>query len=316
MNPRALIAVKAAITVIAFIIVGYRVDLTKVSQTLSGFPTGWIPAIVGLLALGLIVSTLKWKVVLDTLGQTVSVSRLAGLFWIGLFFNTFLPGRTGGDIFRALGLPKSASSRSRAVTSVIIDRGMNLVALVLIASVATFLDDRIPHSVVSAVRLFAGGVLLTAVVGFRLRRRLLNALPERATAKLYPLLGASWGLRDLVLAATLAVTFQVTMVLINVCVARALEIPIGMTALFVAIPLTALVTAIPLSINGVGVREAAYATLLAYLGASPEHGVALSIAATAAMIGWSVFGGLVFVAMTHKNKQIPRRQLSFTGASR
>jgi len=316
MSVRTTIVAKSAITLLAFVAVSLQVDLQTVWATLSGFPTYWIPAIVTLLAVGLLLSSLKWKVVLDTLGQNVSIVRLISLFWSGLFFNTFLPGRTGGDAYRAFGLPKSAGSRSRAITSVAIDRGMNLLALVLIAFFSTFLDHRLPASIVTGVRTLTVAVFGATILGFAFRQALLDRLPDRISAKLYPLLGARWDFRELALSAGLSLAFQASMVLINVCVARALSIPVTTIALFVIIPITALVTAIPISINGIGVREAAYATLLAYTGTAPEHGVALSLTATAAVFCWSVVGGVIFVLSNQQKRTTGADTLSLSGATR
>ena len=82
--------------------------------------------------------------------------------------------------------------------------------------------------------------------------------------------------------------------LINLVAARGLNVPVSNASLFVAIPLTAIITALPISINGLGVREAAYATILSYTGVEPEIAIALSITVTAVMIAWGLAGGAVF----------------------
>ena len=296
MNHRLITALKIGITGLAFFVVAQRVDLTQVWATLTDFPATWIPTIGVLLAMSLAISSLKWKVVLQVLGQQISLFRLIRLFWAGLFFNTFLPGRTGGDAVRAYGLPKSDGSRSRAITSVVVDRGVNLLALVLIGAAATLLDSSLPVGIVWGVRGLAGVCVATIVILFACRKSVHRMLPKGLAEKLSPLLSTKWGATDIALVTGLAFAFQTTMILINVFAARALGIPISTLALFVVIPITALITAIPVSINGVGIREAAYAALLSGSGVTPEYGVALSVTVTAAIICWSMIGGIVFVA--------------------
>ena len=276
--------------------IAQHVDLDRIGDTLSAFPVAWLPGIAALLSLNLLTCTLKWKLVLETLGQPIVFGRLLRLFWAGLFFNTFLPGRTGGDAVRAYGLPKMHASRSRAITSIVVDRALNLLALVLICTAATLFDSRLPASLVMTVWGLAGFCTITIAV--LCRKNAQRMLPERLSRKLSPILSTECGLQAGALIAGLALASQVTVVLVNLCVARALGTPISTSALFVAIPLAALITAVPISINGVGIREAAYATLLSSLGASAEHGIAISVVVTAANIGWSLLGGVVYVIAT------------------
>ena len=296
MSRRTVTALKLGTTGVFFFVIAQRVDLSRVWEALATFPVSWLPAIVTLLALSLIISSLKWKVILRTLGQPIGLFEVLRLFWVGLFFNTFLPGRTGGDAVRAYGLPKTDGSRSRAIASVIIDRGVNLLALVVISVVATFLDARLPIELVHVVRGLAGVCVGTILILAVLRNKVRRNLPEKIAETLPPNLSALWELRNISLVAGLALAFQMIMILINVCAAHALDTQVSTTALFVAIPLAALITAIPVSINGVGIREAAYATLLSLLGAPPEHGVALSVTVTAANICWSMIGGIFYAA--------------------
>ena len=132
--------IKAGVTLTALAILASRIDLSRVGDAVRSFPITWIPTMACLLIASLLFSTLKWQLVLKGLGQTVDVLHLTRLFWVGQFFNTFLPGRTGGDIVRAVSLSGSQTTRSRAITSVAIDRGTNLLALAAIAALAAISD--------------------------------------------------------------------------------------------------------------------------------------------------------------------------------
>ena len=287
-------AVKVFVTLLALSILSYRVDFVAVLKTVSRFPAADLPIILAFLMAGLALSALKWQLILQGLGRVVAFVSLARLLWIGLFFNTFLPGRTGGDVVRAWGLAASDTNRLRSIASVVVDRGLNLFALVLIGGAATLVDSRIPEELSTAVRGLALSLLVVTALFFAARRRMMRYLPFRVQELLRTLDTGSWNGRRAVTVVGLAIGFQMLVVLINVVVANALQVPVSSTGLFVAIPITAIVTAIPISVNGLGVREAAYATILSYLGADPEVAVALSLTVTAAMILWSLGGGAVF----------------------
>src|SRR3954467_13383087 len=75
----------------------------------------------------------RWHVLLKVQNIHLSVPRLTGLFFIGLFYNQFLPGGTGGDIIKSyLLLKETPDKKAGALLAVVFDRFIGLVALVAI----------------------------------------------------------------------------------------------------------------------------------------------------------------------------------------
>src|ERR1700757_3916472 len=75
----------------------------------------------------------RWQVLLKVQNIHLSVPRLIGLFFIGLFYNQFLPGGTGGDIIKSYYLLKETpDKKAGALLAVVFDRFIGLVALVAI----------------------------------------------------------------------------------------------------------------------------------------------------------------------------------------
>src|SRR5881396_1027306 len=93
----------------------------------------WV--IMGILAYVLveIAAAFRWHVLLKVQGIHLSLPRLSGLFLIGMFYNQFLPGGTGGDIIKSYFLLKeTADKKAGALLAVVFDRFIGLVALVAI----------------------------------------------------------------------------------------------------------------------------------------------------------------------------------------
>ena len=64
-------------------------------------------------------------------GFTSAIPRVAGLFLIGMFYNQFLPGGTGGDIIKSyLLLKETPGKKTGALLAVLFDRMIGLVALI------------------------------------------------------------------------------------------------------------------------------------------------------------------------------------------
>src|SRR4029077_16602791 len=77
----------------------------------------------------------RWHVLLKVQKIYLSLPRLMGLFFIGLFYNQFLPGGTGGDIIKSYYLLKeTADKKAGALLAVVFDRFIGLVALVAITA--------------------------------------------------------------------------------------------------------------------------------------------------------------------------------------
>jgi uncharacterized membrane protein YbhN (UPF0104 family) len=82
-----------------------------------------------------IAALFRWHVLLRVQKISLSLPRLAGLFFIGMFYNQFLPGGTGGDIIKSYYLLKETpDKKAGALLAVVFDRFIGLVALVAITA--------------------------------------------------------------------------------------------------------------------------------------------------------------------------------------
>src|SRR2546425_8261669 len=93
----------------------------------------WV--VVGILAYVVveIAAAFRWHVLLKVQGIHLSFLRLSGLFLIGMFYNQFLPGGTGGDIIQSYFLLKeTAGKKAGALLAVVFYRFIGLGAFVAI----------------------------------------------------------------------------------------------------------------------------------------------------------------------------------------
>src|ERR1700736_3830222 len=78
-------------------------------------------------------AALRWQILLRVQKIHLSIPRVSGLFFIGMFYNQFLPGGTGGDIIKSyLLLKETPDKKAGALLAVVFDRLIGLVALVAI----------------------------------------------------------------------------------------------------------------------------------------------------------------------------------------
>src|SRR5438477_439661 len=93
----------------------------------------WV--VIAILAYGVveIAAAFRWYVLLKVQKIHLTLPRLLALFLIGMFYNQFLPGGTGGDIIKSYYLLKETpDKKAGALLAVVFDRFIGLVALVAI----------------------------------------------------------------------------------------------------------------------------------------------------------------------------------------
>ncbi len=75
-------------------------------------------------------------------GPAFGFRWLTGSFLVATFFNNFLPSNIGGDVIRIADTASAAGSKTLATTVVLIDRGIGLLGLVLLAALGATLARR------------------------------------------------------------------------------------------------------------------------------------------------------------------------------
>src|SRR2546422_9617699 len=82
-----------------------------------------------------VAAAFRWHVLLKVQKIRLTLPRLSGLFLIGMFYNQFLPGGTGGDIIKSYYLLKETpDKKAGALLAVVFDRFIGLVALVAVTA--------------------------------------------------------------------------------------------------------------------------------------------------------------------------------------
>ncbi len=73
----------------------------KMNKALHAADYRWVGAAILAYILVEISAAVRWQILLRVQGIRLNPFRLAGLFLIGMFYNQFLPGGTGGDIIKS-----------------------------------------------------------------------------------------------------------------------------------------------------------------------------------------------------------------------
>ena len=101
-------------------------------------------------------SAVRWGVLLRAQHVRLPFSFLTQSFLVATFFNNFLPSNIGGDVVRITDTAKAAGSKTLATTVVLIDRGLGLLGLALMAATGASLMQRMAVGPVGPAMLWAG----------------------------------------------------------------------------------------------------------------------------------------------------------------
>jgi uncharacterized membrane protein YbhN (UPF0104 family) len=302
---------KATISIALLWVLLSRVDLNRLWQLAAAASVPWL---VGALALYLgmvLLSAWRWGLLLEAQHIGLPFRHLTSSFLVATFFNNFLPSNIGGDVIRIADTAPTAGSKTLATTVVLIDRGVGLLGLVLIAAIGATVGPRLGSrgfGPVGPALLWAGFGLATILAtpailmpeGFtRLLQPLRVIHPEWVDERLDRLTTAlaRFGEAPGALAGCFAgaVAVQAVLVAFYLAIARSMSVPIGFAELAVIVPISFIVQMLPVSVNGFGVREATFGFYFAKLGLPLESALLVSFAGAVLVMVFSLSGAVVYV---------------------
>jgi len=303
---------KAGISLALLAVLLSRVEVSRLWIIARAASLPWLSTALALYYVMIAVSAWRWGLLLEAQGLSFPLRRLTSSFFVATFFNNFLPSNIGGDVVRIADTAPAAGSRTLATTVVLIDRGIGLLGLVLIAALGASLSVRFAAAdlgPLSPLMLWAGFAAATILAA----PALLN--PEGFTRLLQPLrvLHADWideRLGRLTDALTRfretpaalagcfagAVVVQGVLVAFYVAIAHSMRIPVGFAELALVVPISFIVQMLPISLNGFGVREATFGFYFTRLGLPLEAALLVSFVGAAVIMLFSLSGAAVYLS--------------------
>ena len=307
-------AVKLAVSVALLALLFSRIDVARLWTSVRRASVPWMLVALSVYLLNVLAATWRWHLLLAAQDVQVRGRTLLGSFLVALFFNNFLPSNIGGDVVRISDTARAARSKTLAATVVLVDRGIGLMGLVLVAAMGATIAESSRHvatpiwpSWLWAAFLFGAAAAAPAVLAPAGFGRLLQPLtvfhPEWVGGRIQKLTAVLGRFRDRpsALAACFggAIVVQATIVVFYVIVAYALHLNLAFLDLAVIVPMSFVVQMLPLSVNGFGVREATFALYFQRVGQPLESALLVSLVPTALIMLFSLGGAAVYVSRRH-----------------
>lgn len=278
----------------------YSFDWIALLDVFSTAEPGWLILAGFFIVISMFVSVCKWSLVLKSEGINLPWLQLWKAYWIGIFFNNFLPSSIGGDGIRILLIGRSISNMAGAASSVVIERLLATAGLALTGLLAGLITTSNRHvGWIFIILIFASmGLLFFLMLG-----EVPTWIAKRdgkASGFVRGFLSHGQALRGqgkmLITVGCLSALFQLTVAAVNYAVFRSLHVDLlGWWDLAYIIPAISAIAMVPIGINGYGIREGAYVFLFASYGVAGSVALGASLLFAFLVSFLSLYGGILWL---------------------
>jgi uncharacterized protein (TIRG00374 family) len=243
----------------------------------------------------------RWTLLIRMLGLQITASRAFALTMVGQFYNNFMPGSTGGDLLKAYYASKNTPKRTQVVLSVLIDRIVGLLALIILGGTMAAIQWHIPQC--RKIAIASGLILLMVALGLTvfyvpvLRRLtglnfILGKLPMQKQVQSAVAALNLYGQRPWLMLGTLVMSFpvHVTCIVSAMFAGKAFGLPLEAKYYWVVVPVVVLSGAIPISPQGAGVMEFFAILLTKKWGCTVTHAFLLTMSIRLVQMLWNLSG--------------------------
>jgi glycosyltransferase 2 family protein len=247
----------------------------------------------------------RWMKLVEALGIQASRPKLVKIFFLSTFFGSFLPSGVGGEALRAVSFSKLTSRGVEGVASVVMDRLIGFLSMLLTGLLALSIFYRVyPHPALLYIVL-GGSVSLVAGLALALAQPIHRAVLERfrgGTTRF-----AEWirkaveamaryrerlGLLGFVLGMSVGV--QLLRVLQAWLLSESMSLGTPAIYFFCFVPPILVLTMLPISVGGWGTANYAYVALFSSVGMDRDGAFALSILILGLGVVGNLPGGLIY----------------------
>ncbi|GAA4413530.1 lysylphosphatidylglycerol synthase transmembrane domain-containing protein [Nibrella viscosa] len=263
---------KLGVTGLAFWLVFRKLDAGQLWAVLSRTHLGWLVVATALFIASKVLSAMRLRMLFEAGGLRLPAGFALRLYWLGMFYNLFLPGGIGGDGYKVYYLNQLTGVGIKPlITATLLDRFIGLLPILwltlLLASLA--FSGHLPGFTLPTYTL--GGVSVPALLALT------------ATAFIRPV--AAWAMHRFFphFAPKLNPTMlqslgvQAVQCLCVWAIYRAIATNGSLFAYQFIFLVSSVVAALPLTLGGAGARELTFLAGARYVGLPADGAVAISL---------------------------------------
>lgn len=237
----------------------------------------------------LFIMSIRWKLIIDNFSTAhANIFTLYKFYFIGMFFNIFLPGAIGGDFMRIYMSNAEYKLNLKTATSfVFTERILGLIGVCLIFLIGhVFTNTLFKFLDVSDKSMtFLATISISLLIYVTLYIKVKSIITYELVLVLL-VLSILGQFGDIMIVKLFSIYFN---------------LDISITQLMVIMPLVYIATIMPISFGGLGIREGVIATLFLLLGISPSISVVISILLYFTKVIMAFVGWIIYIKMPNNN---------------
>lgn len=261
---------KIAVTLVCLWYVSKKIDFSKASHALQNANAVYLLLALLAFIISKWISAIRLQLYFSNIGIHLNPLQNLKLYWLGMFYNLFLPGAISGDAYKVVLLSRNYKlSYKKTTSAVLLDRISGLLGLGLLLAVygTIVLKDRW-----LIVLLLIGAVTAVLILFFLVRKLFSDFVPSFFSTLL------------------LGIAVQACQVVCAYLIMGALHIPAHTTEYIFIFLVSSVVAVLPLTIGGLGAREIVFLEGSRYFGLMQENSVLISIIFYLITVFTSAFG--------------------------
>ncbi|MBN1237223.1 MAG: flippase-like domain-containing protein [Gammaproteobacteria bacterium] len=301
-------AIRVLVTAALLAAVWFLVDLPELARTFADLEIGALSVAVGLTLSLRVLSAFRWHVILAAHDVASSFRKLLKITFVSHSIGYMSPGGLGTEVARAYQAGAAYGEISSAISSVLVDRVIGLISMLVIAiAMGLYLSRSNPEFIDvvagSALLLLAIAVAI-AVASTAAGRKAVQLLPDRPPfGRIKPGLDRlvrtftdhGRNVRLLAPISGLSLVMQIVRALTFWALFMAVGAEVSVLHCLVFIPLLFVALSLPISVGGIGVREGGLALLFSRVGVGVEESVATGLVFYALQLLFIVPGLVIFL---------------------
>lgn len=313
---------KILISICLLVYVIYTANLSKIIEVFIGINLLFfsVAILVGIFNVAL--SSKKWQILLKVKEERHRFKEVWKFYYIGIFFNMFLPTSIGGDVVKAYKMSKATKKPVEAYSSVFMERFTGAIAILILAVVATTIYfDKLPIEIPLLVYCLFTPLLIIITILIS-KKKLIKKL--RKLYSVFFRLFASFSLdkkaerlydsinlykkekKVLLIVLIMSFLFQTILIINNFILSRSIDMGVPIHFFFIFIPISVLIAFLPISIRGIGVLDVLYMYFFPMVGATTAEAVSLAFLTHAFVFVQSIIGGVIYLFsnINYKDRQL------------
>jgi uncharacterized protein (TIRG00374 family) len=260
-----------------------------------------------------IISTVRWKFLLSSLGIKATLQDAFSSSFTGLFFNLIFPSFVAGDIFRGVAISNRHGEAKKVASSVLMDRFSGCFALALVAFFSFFAGRNFfnQKSVLYTLVILCALIALASFFIFSKTffSFFINFLPKKSAfrQKINNFHDQLYFFRKKPLIFLKSLLFSIPIQILSpvsfFVISKAFGLHIEIIYFLILIPIVMMIAFIPITIAGAGLREGATVYFFTLVGIEKSVSLSMSLLNLVFTIILGLAGGFFYVTVYHRRLQ-------------